>query len=122
MRYIKKYESVRKDEISQSGYLPNTNGAGDLYWSIPNEERRFKKSLENINCPEYIIKELWNRAKTYDEDVLFITLKATKFKELWNLTSEMRWLPEYEYKGPIKLSKDDLEQIEAEERSEKYNI
>ena len=108
MKYIKAFEFF--DE------------KGDFYWSIPNEERRFKKSLEKIGCADSIIKELWNRAETYDEKILFITVRSGEFKEFWNLASQEKWIGDYKNKGSIELSKEDLEQIETEENTEKYNL
>jgi len=108
MKYIKTYEFF--------------DGNGDFYWSVPNEKRRFRKSLENLGCPNSIIKELWDRAKQYEEKILFITVRATEFKEMWNLASQKKWIVDYINKGSIELSKEDLEQIETEEKTEKYNL
>lgn len=108
MKYIKSFEH-------------NPFPFGKFYWGLRNESKIFKKQLEKIGCPKKNIDFLL-KIRDYDADTIFVALESDYYHNYWK-TSVIGFDPkEYEYKGPVSLTKEDVEQIEAEEAAEKYNI
>jgi len=112
MKYIKKFEE-------------NTREFGKFYWSVDAESKRFRKKLEKINCTNTIIRRYlrnWDFYLTPDVKILFIGVVSSYHSNKWDLSKDGLDFSGYEYKGPIILSKEELTEIETEEKMDKYNL
>ena len=93
-----------------------------IYWAVNNEPRRLKYQLEKLDCPENIILDFLNKAKNYTEEILFVGVKIGQKVDIWSLSDKGRHFDDYEFKGPVKLSKKILDKIKLEDDIKNYNL
>ena len=109
MKYLKTFEENKRE-------------IGKFYWALKNDPKKFKKQLKKIGCPEITVKKYTNKLYLFDEDTLFVGVESNSDYNNWSMSSRGLNFTGYEYKGPIILSRDELDEIEAEEKSMKYNL
>ena len=127
MKYIKTYE-ILEDGIETEN---------KFYWSLPKDEYYFFAGLKKIGCPEKRIKEMWEniitdvRKPTATRLFVGFNKNIKAINRRWNY--EFYTTPienfhnffyryKYEYQGPIKLTREELEQIQLQKNVEKYNL
>jgi hypothetical protein len=121
MKYIKTYE------ISEENHTR-------LYWSVPNEKYYFFAGLKKIGCPKEEIERLWDAVNEVTSKYKFIERYFIGFKsesDFWSLMPYSTPIEDnsnffhkygYEYQGPIKLTREELQQIQLEREVDKYNL
>ena len=118
MKYLKHFEENNR-------FHDDGGENGKFYWCVDAEPRRFRKELEKIGCPWYTIKGYlrdWPPFPKSDEKFWFISVLSQTGFNSWNLSKVGLESAGYEYKGPILLSRQELDEIEAQEKMEKYNL
>lgn len=110
MKYIKYFEENKRE-------------FGKFYWAVHTEPRKFKKELEKIDCPERIIKDYLKQLQFFKKtDIIFVGVSSEFYNNIWCISVDGLVEKRYEYKGPIILSREELDEIEMEKKIEKYNI
>ena len=112
MKYLKHFEE-------------NNREYGKFYWCVDKERKRFIKELQKIGCPWYTIRGYlrdWDFYSNSDENVLFIGVFSNYDMNSWQLSKVGLESAGYEYKGPILLSREELDEIETQEKMEKFNL
>jgi hypothetical protein len=112
----------------------NYKSKGRFYYSLKIEEDYFIKQLEKIDCPKKIIEILVNdlkRHKYHDNEIntIFVGIKNDFFSPristpTWMLSiSGVKFTEDnYEYKGLVRLSKEEREKIELNRAIKNYNL
>ena len=112
MKYLKYFEE-------------NTREFGKFYWGVHTEPRRFRKELEKIDCPDRTIKDYLKQLQFFKKtDIIFVGVSSGFYSNTWCISDGGGGLIQqrYEYKGPILLSREELNEIETEEKIDKFNI
>ena len=110
MKYLKYFEE-------------NNREFGNFYWSVHKEPKRFRKELEKIGCPERTIRKYLNETiKLFEESILFVGVISDSYSNKWYISNRGLNFTGYEYQGPVTLSREELDEIDAYEKAEKYNL
>ena len=109
MKYLKKFES--------------NNDYGE-YWSVIYDPIIIRKSLKKIGCPDKTIDSIiyfFSDSDIFDS-VLYIVMEIKNDNVYWDASLNDNTYKYYKYNGDIKLSKKELEEVEIEKHSNKFNI
>jgi len=115
MKYLKLYEDI--DPVISR-----------VYWCVNNDKYRCKKQLQKISCPKSSISDFLFQLDMYDETDLFVGVKTIDYRYVKSYKWEMNHCGSYfidngyEYMGPVRLTVEDLEEIEMLKNTDKYNL
>lgn len=100
------------------------NEIGKFYYSVHKDPLYLVKELKKLGASDYIIKnKLWETMHL-DNEILFLGITATNNVTQWLLRNEGKIFVDkgFEYKGTVKLSSKELNDINTEKTAEKYNL
>jgi hypothetical protein len=83
---------------------------------------RFTKQLKKLGCSDNIILFLIQNTIDFDDDIIFVSIENNWLNTSWNVSNKGFDNKKFEYKGPVKLSEKEIEEIEIEENINKYNL
>jgi hypothetical protein len=138
MRYIKKFEDNKTyDKINYSEKFPRDWGIKPkkkdylVYWSVLAEWFYFRAALRKVGCPEDDIIRLWEDIRFFPSVRRFFIRFNSKFSR-WDISKYISpienngenalWRYGFTYKGSIKLSPEEIKQVNFERTAKKYNL
>jgi len=108
MKYLKKFES---------------NCDYGEYWSLAYDPHIIRKSLRKISCSDRIIDSIISfLGDDYHNTILYVVMEVKNNNVYWDASFDDNNYKSYKYNGEIKLSKNELEEVEIEKNSKKFNI
>jgi len=99
-------------------------GLGKFYYSVHNDPLYLTKELQKLGASKDIIEhKLWEIG-FYIEDILFLGITSIKDATQWQIDKSGSRFKDngFEYKGTVKLTTEDINDIKAEKEAEKFNL